>query len=317
MPDKTKRRKAIPRRALPSATDGKARLIGIGFICLALFCFALLDTTAKWLTGQMDTVQVVWARYASHFILSFLFVNPWTTPGLLRTSRPWLQLGRSALLVCSTFFNFVALRYLQLDQTAALMFTTPFFIAVLAGPLLGEWIGWRRWVAIMVGFAGVLLVTRPGAGGIHPAAIFSLISAVCYALYNITTRMLASYDSTQTTLFYSSLVGFLAASVPVAFFWTPPAGPSAIAGMVAIGAFGWIGHWLLIAAHRQAPAPVLAPFIYFQIVWMAAAGFFVFGDLPSGWTLAGAAVVIACGLYLLNRERKMRAVQSIKAQTGE
>ena len=153
------------------------------------------------------------------------------------------------------------------------MFTTPFFIAVLAGPLLGEWIGWRRWVAIMVGFSGVLLVTRPGAGGIHPAAIFSLMSAVCYALYNITTRMLASYNSTQTTLFYSSLVGFLAASVPVPFFWTPPASASVIAGMVAIGAFGWIGHWLLIAAHRQAPAPVLAPFIYFQIVWMAAAGY--------------------------------------------
>jgi drug/metabolite transporter (DMT)-like permease len=163
----------------------------------------------------------------------------------------------------------------------------------------------------------VLLVTRPGAGGIHPAAIFSLMSAVCYALYNITTRMLASYDSTQTTLFYSSLVGFLAASVPVPFVWTPPANSSVIVGMIAIGAFGWIGHWLLIAAHRQAPAPVLAPFIYFQIVWMAAAGFFVFGDLPSGWTLAGAAVVIACGLYLLNRERKMRAEDSIKAQVGE
>jgi drug/metabolite transporter (DMT)-like permease len=144
MPDKTKRRKAIPRRALPSVADGKARLIGIGLICIALFCFALLDSTAKWLTGQMDTVQVVWARYASHFVLSFLLVNPWTTPGLLRTSRPWLQLGRSALLFGSTFFNFIALRYLQLDQTAALMFTTPFFIAVLAGPLLGEWIGWRR-----------------------------------------------------------------------------------------------------------------------------------------------------------------------------
>src|SRR5690606_17611661 len=105
----------------------------------------------------------------------------------LSTQRPWLQIGRSILLLASSIFNFVALRYLQLDQTSAIMFTTPFFVALCAGPLLGEWIGPRRWTAILFGFAGVLLVTQPGAGGIHPAAILSLLGAVCNALYNITT----------------------------------------------------------------------------------------------------------------------------------
>lgn len=297
-------RPPVPPHTLPSTTDRRARLAGIGLICAALFCFTLLDTTAKWLGGRMDMIQVVWARFAGHFLLSFLFVNPWTVPGLVRSRRPWLQLGRSALLLGSTAFNFTALRFLQLDQTSAIMFTTPFLIAALAGPMLGEWLDWRRWTAIAVGFTGVLLVTRPGAGGIHPAALFSLMAAGCFALYSITTRILAAHDATETTSFYSSLVGLLAASIPVAWFWTPPSAPATVAGMVVIGAFGWVGHWVLIVAHRYAPAPVLAPFSYSQIVWMTLSGAVVFGDRPSRWTLAGAAVVIASGLYLLTRERR-------------
>ncbi len=291
-------------RTTPSTPDRRARLTGIGLMCVALICFALLDTTAKWLNGRMDTIQVIWARFTGHFLLSFLVVNPWTSPGLLRTRRPWLQAGRSTLLLGSTAFNFVALRYLQLDQTASIMFTTPFLIAALAGPMLGEWLDWRRWTAIGIGFIGILIVTRPGAGGIHPAAIFSLLAATCFSLYSITTRMLAAHDTSETTSFYSSLAGVIAASIPVAWFWTPPSGPATMTALVAIGAFGWIGHWILIVAHRHAPAPVLAPFSYSQIVWMTLLGALVFGDVPSGWTLAGAAVVIASGLYLLTRERR-------------
>ncbi len=304
-------------RLLPAATDARARLVGIGLMCAALFCFALLDTTAKVLIHHMETLQVVWGRYASHFLLSLLFINPWTTPGLLKTKRPWLQIGRSALLLLSTVFNFLALRYLQLDQTSAIGFTAPFFIALCAGPMLGEWIGPRRWVAILVGFAGILLVTRPGAGGIHPAAIFSVLSAISYALYNLSTRVLAAYDSTATTVFYSALVGMLVTTLPLPLVWMTPANPWLVAGMVATGACGWIGHLFLTMAHRRAPAPILAPFIYTQIVWMIAAGFLVFGDRPNGWTLAGVAIVIVSGLYLLYREKRMRAEDSIKAQVSE
>ena len=304
-------------RPLPAASDRRARLIGIGLMCATLFCFACLDTIAKWLTQHMDTLEIVWARYASHFILSLAFVNPWTTPGLLTTRRPWLQIGRSALLFGSTAFNFFALRYLALDQSSVIAFTTTFFVALLAGPLLGEWIGWRRWTAILIGFAGVVLIARPGMGGIHPAAALSALGCVCYALYNIATRVLASHDSTATTLFYSALVGFIFASLPLPMVWTTPTDPLVIAGMVATGAFGWIGHLFLIIAHRYAPASILAPFIYSQIVWYIAGGYFVFGDVPNGWTLSGAAIVISSGLYLLYRERKTRAVASLKAQTGE
>jgi drug/metabolite transporter (DMT)-like permease len=295
-----------PLDQLPAADDVRARLLGIGLMCAALFFFACLDTVAKWLTTSLPILEVVWARYASHFFISLLVVNPWTMPGLMKTQRPWLQIGRSALLFASTACNFVALRYLQLDQTATISFTTPFIIALLAGPLLGEWIHWRRWIAIIVGFCGVLLITRPGFGGIHPAAIFSLISMICYALYNIMTRFLAGQDTTGTTMFYTALVGFLAASVPLPAVWVTPTEPLVIVGMIAVGAFGWIGHLFLIVAHRYAPAPVLAPYIYTQLIWYVTGGFLVFGDLPNGFTLAGAAVVTASGLYLLYRERKVK-----------
>lgn len=298
---------AAPVDTLPAAHDPRARLVGIGLICAALICFACLDTIAKWLTDHLPTLQVVWARYASHFALSMLIVNPWTLPGLFATKRIGLQVGRSALLFASTAFNFVALRYLQLDQTASISFTAPFFIALMAGPLLGEWIHWRRWLAIIVGFCGVLLVVRPGAaGGLHPVVVFSFLSTICYAAYNISTRFLAGHDTTGTTMFYTALVGFLAATVPLPTVWVAPRDPLVIAGMIAVGGFGFVGHLFLVLAHRYAPAPVLAPFTYTQIVWYAAGGFLAFGQVPSGYTLAGAAVVIASGLYLLYRERKVK-----------
>jgi len=298
---------AAPLDTLPAAHDPRARLIGIGLICAALVCFACLDTIAKWLTNHLPTLEVVWARYASHFVVSMLIVNPWTLPGLLSTKKPWLQIGRSTLLFASTAFNFVALHYLQLDQTATIAFTAPFFIALLAGPLLGEWIHWRRWTAIIVGFCGVLLVMRPGAGeGIHPVFILSLLSTICYAVYNLSTRFLAGYDTTGTTMFYTALVGFIAASIPLPLVWTTPTDPLVIAGMVAVGTFGFIGHLFLVLAHRYAPAAVLAPYIYTQIIWYVAGGFLVFGDVPTSYTLAGAAIVIASGLYLLYRERKVK-----------
>jgi drug/metabolite transporter (DMT)-like permease len=290
--------------ALARARERRSRLGGIGLMCAAVLCFALLDTTAKWLSGRMPTIQVVGARFAVHFALSFLFLNPWTVPGLLRSERPWLQVARSALLLGATGFNFLAVRFLQLDQTASIMFTVPFLVAGLAGPMLGERLDWRRWAAIGVAFCGVLLVTRPGAGGIHPAALFSLGAAVCTALYNLTTRLLAAHDSTETTSFFSPLVGMAAAAVPMALVWTPPADAVTVAALLAVGGLGWIGHWMLIAAHRRAPAPVLAPFTYSQMVWMTVTGAVVFGQLPSRWTLAGAGVVFASGIYLLARERQ-------------
>jgi drug/metabolite transporter (DMT)-like permease len=293
-----------PKTAEQDTQERRQRLKGILLMSGAVACFALLDSSAKYLTAYMDTVQIVWARYTSAFLLAFLFVNPFSYPGLMRTTRLGLQMGRSLLLLLSTILNFIAVRYLQLDQTTSIMFMTPFLVALLAGPMLGEWISARRWVAILIGFSGVLVVTRPGFGGIHPAALLCVAGSLCYAVYSIMTRLLARTDSSETTLFYSNLVGFAFMSFVLPPFWSTPTDPLVIFLMVAIGAFGSFGHFLLILGHRLAPAPILAPFVYTQLVWMISLGYLVFGNLPNAWTLAGATIVIASGLYLLHSERR-------------
>ena len=287
----------------PAEQAHRDRLTGIALMCGAVVLFAFNDTAAKYLNGHMHTVQVVWARYMAAFALAIILLNPTGNPQVMRTRRPWLQLGRSALLLASTVLNFFALRYLQLDEAVSIIFCTPFIVAALGGPMLGEWIGWRRWTAIVVGFAGILLVTRPGAGGIHPAALLVVGAAICYALYSISTRVLARSDSDATTNFYSNLVGAAAITVAMPFYWTSQGDPLVIALMCSMGLFSGFGHFLLVRAHRLTPAGVLAPFIYTEIVWMIALGFLVFGDVPNRWTLAGVAVVVLSGLYLLYRER--------------
>ena len=283
-----------------------SRLTGIALMCGAVACFAFLDTTAKYLNLHMSTLEVVWARYTGAFLLPFIVSNPWTRPGLVTTARPLLQIGRSVLLLGSTMCNFMALRYLQLDEAISIAFSTPFFVAALSGPILGEWVRWRRWTAIAVGFLGVLVVTRPGPGSFQPAALLSLAGAMCYAVYALSTRILARTDSNETTLFYSNIVGAAAMLPVVPFFWTTPTDALIIALMVATGALGSFGHYLLIAAHRLAPAAVLSPFIYTEVPLMVVLGFLVFGDLPNRWTLTGAAIVVASGLYILHRERMVK-----------
>jgi drug/metabolite transporter (DMT)-like permease len=283
------------------------RLAAIGMMCAAVACFAALDATAKYLVGNgYPAGQVVAARYISNLLLLLVVVNPWTVPGLFRTARPKLQLVRGVLLLGSTALNFVALRYLQLAETISIMFATPFITAVLAGLFLGQWLGPARWVAVAAGFLGVLVVTRPGFGGLHWAASLCFAGAICYAVYGLMTRQLAAHDSSLTTLAYGSLVGAACAAPLLAIpggVVLPLTAYDALL-MVALGGFGGIGHWFLILAHRRAPAQELSPFIYTQLVWMVGLGWLVFGDVPGAATLVGAAIVVASGLYLLALERR-------------
>ena len=285
------------------ASRQRSRLIGIGLMCLALLCFSGLDATAKWVNRSVDPLVTVWARYVSAAALTFIFINPWTKPGAVATRRLPLQLARSFMLFLSTICNFVALQYLQLVEALSIVFSTPLIVTLLAGPILGERIGMPRLIAVCVGFIGVLVVARPGLGTMHPAALLSLTGAVAYAFYGITTRMLASTDSSATTIIYSSLAGIVLMTPLLPWVWTTPSSPLTWALLTMTGLFGAIGHWLLVLAHARAPAVILSPFIYSQIVWMLALGYIVFGDWPDPWTFAGAGIVIASGLYLLYREQ--------------
>jgi drug/metabolite transporter (DMT)-like permease len=278
-------------------------------MCLACALFACLDTTAKYLVvvTELPMGQVVWMRYLGQLVAMVLALGLLAVPRLLRTTKLKEQLFRSLLLLASTAFNFLALRHLRLDQTTTIGFLTPLLVALLAGPFLGEWIGWRRALGIVVGFAGILVALRPGFSDFHPAFLFAFASVFAYAAFSLITRYLAPHDSTEVTLFYSLLAGtFLAAPFALAG-WVWPDGLG-WALLLSTGIYGGLGHFLFILAHRYAPASTVVPFIYITLITHTTGGYLVFGQLPDVWTLGGAATVVLSGLYLLHRERvTMRA----------
>ena len=284
----------------------RQRLVGIALMCGAVALFACLDAMAKYLGGHLDTLLVTAMRYISAFLLALIFSNPFTRPGMLKTTRPGLQIVRGLMMLGTTVFNFLAFRYLQLDEALAILFSTPFLVAIMAGPILGEWVGWRRWTAIGVGFFGVLVVIRPGLGGIQWAALLSVVAAIFYAGYAIATRLVMRHDSSETTLFYANVVGVVIMLPVLPLVWTGPPSAFDLMLLLAVGAFGSAGHFLLILAHHRAPASVLSPFIYTQLLWALTFGYLVFNNVPNHWTLAGGAIVVGSGLYLIYREQKVR-----------
>ncbi len=277
-------------------------LRGLILIVAAVFCFALLDATAKWLSQFYPTEQIVWVRYVTGFLFALAYA--WRSLGLrvFRSGRLGLQVLRGALLVVCTALNFLALRFLPLADVLAVLFTAPLFTCALSVPLLREKVGWRRWSAIAVGFAGILVIVRPGFAEVHWAVLLALSSAFFGALYNIATRVVAAYDHPKVSLVYVSLVGALIATPGIAFGWSDPAGWD-WGLFVLLGLFGGTGHLLLISAFAAAPASTLAPFSYTQIIWTTILGYLLFDKLPDLWTVAGISVVVVSGLYLLHRER--------------
>jgi drug/metabolite transporter (DMT)-like permease len=301
------------RRFSYPAADPRQRLVAIGLMALATVCFAALDSTAKYLVVReaVPVAEVTWLRFVGHVVFSAVVLWPFALRPSLRSAKPLIQVLRSALMVVTTGFNFVALRYLQLDQTVTIFFLTPLLVAALAGPLLHEWVGWHRVLAIIVGFLGVLVVMHPGLGGLRWAMLLVLVATFGYALYNIATRYLAAFDPPEVTQTYTPLAGAVVMAPFALPAWQWPQDALVWLLFASLGFWGGLGHWLLILAHRHAPAPVLAPFIYLGLIWMSVAGLLIFGDVPTLWTLSGAAIVILSGLYLLARER--RAVAAAKA----
>lgn len=290
----------------------RQRLIGIGLMMIAFLLFSLLDTTAKWLNHVIPTPQTVWARYTFSVLFVLILINPGTKPGVLKTKKPVLQFWRSLFLFISTLLNFIAINYLQLSQTISIAFAAPLLVALLSGPLLGEYVSRDRLFAIIIGFIGVLVVARPGFGGIHPVAILSIIGVVCYAMYVVMTRHLAAHDSTETTLVYSGMVGAILLTPVMFWIWQNPPDLFSALMMGALGLYAAIGHFALIRAHRFTPAYILTPFIYTQLIWMTLFGYLVFGDVPDRFTLIGGMIVIGSGLYLLMRERRQQDAAAVR-----
>ena len=286
-----------------SPTESAARLRGIALMCLAMLMFSVLDTSAKYVSRSMPALEVVWARYAISVVFAVIVLRPWTNWHVYAMRRPWIQTLRAGFLLGSTIFNFIALRYLQLAETAAIAFAAPFFIVGLAGPVLGEWAGPRRWAAALIGFVGVVIIVEPGPSTFQPAALLPLAAACCYAGYNLTTRLLSGIESPASMLLYPALFATAILTPPLPFVGSLPPGWLVAGLMLVMGAAGGMGHWFLIVAHRGTPASLLAPFQYTQILWMPLFGYLVFKDVPDWNTALGAAIIVASGLYILYRER--------------
>ncbi|MFO0995252.1 MAG: DMT family transporter [Alphaproteobacteria bacterium] len=281
-------------------------LRGIMYLLLALLIFGCMDAIVKQLRTEYPALFIMWVRYIFQQVAVIILLVRLGSFGLLRTTRPVLQTVRALINVGSSFFFLTGLAYLPLADAGALGMVSPMFVTALSVPFLGEKVGVRRWSAVIVGFIGALIIIRPGMGVVHPGALFILASALCYASYQITTRILSTTDAPATTLFYTTFVGLLASSAAVPFAWVDA--PREIWALLAFqGTMAAVGHFFLISALSLSPASMLAPFNYTSLVILTVLGYIFFHQFPDHFTALGALIIVGSGLYIIYRERVRRA----------
>lgn len=291
------------------------RAFGVGLMAMAVTLFVCTDTSAKWLVqiGQ-PVLQVVFARYAVHFIIALIAFVPAQGVGVLRSRSPKRQILRSVALFGSTVMNFIALQYLPITVTTTIMFSVPIVVTLLAIPLLGEQVGIRRLVAVCVGFLGVVVVMQPWGAEFHPAMFLSLLAVISVAVYFIMTRMLAGIESNATSQLWSSGLSSMCLAGFVLPGWVWPETMTGYVVLILIGSFAAVGHIMAVTAHRLADASLLAPVVYVQILMAAIAGILVFDTYPTIWTLLGGLIIMGSGIYIWQRERiksRVRVTQGV------
>jgi drug/metabolite transporter (DMT)-like permease len=293
-------------RAMNHSADASssARRRGILWMLLTMLAFATMDTFAKYLTQSFSLPQVVWARYLFTGVLVVAMVGR-RFPAVLSTRQPALQVARAVMALLTTGLFFAGLMLIPLADATALVVTAPILVAALSMPLLGERVGMRQWAGVAAGFVGAMIIVRPGVGVFQWAALLPLGAAVLFSLHQITARILSRTDAALTTLTYTAGIGVLIASVVVPFFWITPE-PLEWLYMAAVGVFGCIGQFALIKAYEAAPAAVVAPLAYSSLIWASLYGLVVFGDSPDTWTISGALVIVASGLYVQRGRRAQK-----------
>jgi drug/metabolite transporter (DMT)-like permease len=280
---------------------------GIAFVLLSSLVFApVVQACSKYLLLAFPVVQVMWVRSAGHAL--WMVVIFWRSHGLgmFKTKRPGLQFARSVLLSGCSIVWLLAIPHVQLASAAAIMFTTPMFVALLSIPMLGERVGMHRFGAIGLGFVGVLLVIRPAAGEMVPEMLYIVSAALMYAVYQILTRKVSVDDSAATSAVYAVAVGAVCASFFVPFDYRIPGAddwPHWLA-FLAISFFGGVRHLFVVKAFEHAPASVVSPFCYTELIGVSILGAIMFSELPDQWTWAGAALIVVSGLYIAHRESR-------------
>ena len=289
--------------ASPGAANARR---GILWMLATTVFFVSLDATAKYLTRSYPVVEIVWARYLFHTIFAIAWAGA-QLPDAVRRARFGMQFLRGLFLVGTTLLFFLAIRTMPLADATSIMFLSPILVTALSVPLLREQVGPRRWLGVAAGFAGALIIVRPGAGVIQFAALLAVVAAAINALYQITTRLINRTDRPITTNVYSAAVGTVAASLGLPFAWAMPDVQGWLL-MAFAGLCGAIGHYCMIKAYEAAPAAVVAPIGYVGLIWSTFYGYLLFGDLPDHWTVIGALIIVGSGLYILYRERERKRV---------
>ena len=277
-------------------------LRGMLLISTAVILFAVMDTISKYLTRYYPVTNVLWARYLFHTLLVVAVIAPRHGLALVRTERLGIQLLRGFLLAGASLLFVTAIKYMPLAEATAIQFLSPLLVTLLAVLFLKEKVELARWLAILAGFSGVLIIIRPGSGIFTWASLLPLGTAILFASYQVLTRHFAGRESPYTLIFYPGIVGMLLLALTLPFTWTPPQSLSHLALLAIAGMIGGSSHLILIRAYELAPASRLAPFSYTQLIWVTLAGYVVFGNFPDGLSVAGMAILMSSGIYIATRQ---------------
>ena len=284
----------------------KATSLPILLMIGAVFCFASMDATAKYLMKEIGPAQTIWARYTVQALIVTVLILPKINV-YGRTNYPKLQFLRSVALMMATTLFFFAFSRLGLAEASAIFNISPVLITLGAFLFLREQIGPRRLIGIIVSLLGALIIIRPGTGVFSIYALLSLGAAIFYSTYSLATRFVGTDESPWTSLFYSAIFGAICYSIYIAFYWNPMSN-NAILLTIIIGLFGTAGHICLIRALTLGEASLVAPFIYTNLLFTTTWGFVLFGNLPDFWTIVGALIIVAAGIYVWARDRAVRPI---------
>ena len=280
--------------------------LGILLMIITTIVFASQDGLSKYLATEYNVYMVVMIRYwfFAAFVISMSSRRTGGIKRVAKTKSPILQIFRSLILVAEMCITILAFTLLGLAETHAIFASYPLIIAMLSGPILGEYVGWRRWLAICVGFIGILIILNPGNGIFSPYALVPLAGAIFFALYGLLTRYVGQYDNSSTSFFWTGVVGSIAMTVVGLNFWDPVS-KSDWSIMLLLSASGVVGHYLLIKCYEVAEASAIQPFAYLQLIWASMIGIIIFGEQITTNVLIGACIIVGAGLFTLWRERKV------------
>jgi drug/metabolite transporter (DMT)-like permease len=274
---------------------------GILYMVLSVLLFAGMDALVKWVSARHPVGQIIFFRNAFAFIPILLFLPAAGGLAALKTRRPGGHVLRALAGIGAMVCFFAAFSLMPLADAVAIGQAGPIFLTALSVPLLGEKVGFRRWSAVAAGFAGVLVMTRPGPGVFDPAALLAVGGAVLYALAMISIRRLSATERPLTIVFYFTLSGAIAGALSLPFQWVTPA-PLDLVFLISIGLIGGFAQFAMTQAFRLAPVATIAPYEYGALVFAMLFGYLIWGDVPDAWLIIGAAIVVASGLYILHRE---------------